>query len=354
MRTRFGRPGHRFLAVGLLLISTCVGGCAAAGTSLLPSSPSSASLASPGDMQGSFATSVTVPAGGSVDVPLTFEGSARAIITVSAPDQSIGASFAGTSLTGSGSGSIGADLSNPIDGPLHITNSGTSDQVVGVLVMVETARNLTITPSATNVSNGQTVSLDIVLTQAVSGDVVQADLEDPAGVHTPITLTQAGDGHWTGQVTPTVGGTNTVNAWTSGNGIRRAQALLFVTSGTVVLGQGFTEHLVTNANGLADQLVLTINVTVAKAAPYGVRAHLVDATGESVAAFYRPYSLVSGKQTVDLIFRGADIYKSGRSGPYRLLDVMITSHPDTSDENLEAKTSDMGATQPYDVQLFLH
>jgi hypothetical protein len=305
-------------------------------------------------MQGSFATSVTVPAGGSVDVPLTFEGTARAVISVSAPDQSIGATFAGSSLTGGGSGSISADLSNPVDGPLHITNSGTSDRVVGVLVMVETARNLTITPSATHVSNGQTVSLDIVLTQAVSGDVVQADLEDPAGAHTPITLTQAGDGHWTGQVTPTVGGTNTVNAWTAGNGIRRAQALLFVTSGTVVLGQGFTEHLVDNANGLADQLVLTINVTVAKAGSYGVRAHLVDPTGKFVAEFYRPYSLVTGKQTVDLIFRGADIYKSGRSGPYRLLDVMITSNPETSDLNLEAKTSDMGTTQPYDYQLFLH
>jgi Putative serine esterase (DUF676) len=325
------------------------------GASLSPSSPSSAPSASSDDMQGSFATSVTVPAGGSVDVPLTFEGTARAVISVSAPDQSIGATFAGTSLTGGGSGSISADLSNPVDGPLHITNSGTTDQVVGVLVMVETARNLTITPSATHVSNGQTVSLDIVLTQAVAGDVVQADLEDPAGVHTPITLTQAGDGHWAGQVTPTVGGTNTVNAWTTGNGIRRAQALLFVTSGTVVLGQGFTEHLVDNANGLADQLVLTINVTVAKAGSYGVRAHLVDTTGKFVAVNSdAPVMLSTGAQTLDVTFSGAAIYASGTSGPYHLVDVMVVSNPETTDQVLEASASDMGTTQPYDIKAFQH
>ena len=72
-------------------------------------------------MEANFGTTVTVPAGGSVDVPLSFEATSRAQIYLAASDSSIGASFGSTTLTGdlSGSegGSVGASLSNPLDGP---------------------------------------------------------------------------------------------------------------------------------------------------------------------------------------------------------------------------------------------
>ena len=101
---------------------------------------------------------MTVPAGGSVDVPLSFEGTSAAQIYLSASDSSIGASFGSTTLTGdlSGSegGSLGASLSSPLDGSLHITNSGSQSETVGVIVMIETGRKLTVTSSVSSVANG--------------------------------------------------------------------------------------------------------------------------------------------------------------------------------------------------------
>ena len=362
------RSSHAWHLVGLVLLCASLAGCTAA--SPTPSRPSSSGPAgsadsTSSDMEGSFATTVSVPAGGSVDVPLAFEGATSAGVTVSAPDSNIGATFAGTTLeglaSGSGGWSLGANLSNPVDGPLHITNSGSQSETVGVLMMIETGRKLTVTPATTIVANGQSVGLDVVLTQPVTGDSVGAELVDPAGKQTPITLTAAGSGHWTGQGTPTVGGTNTINAWTTGNGIRRTQALLNVSSGTVSLGSNFTERLNdTNGDGLSDQLILTLPITVAKAGPYRVRARLVDSTGSQVAIEWNPtpnsryYDLRSGEQPIDLTFLGADIYKSGRSGPYRLVDVMVLSNPGSVDEILEANVPDMGATQPYDYRVFAH
>ena len=300
-------------------------------------------------MQDNFGTMVTVPAGGSVDVPLSFEDTSAAQIYLAASDSSIGASFGSTTLTGdlsgSGGGSLGASLSSPVDGPLHIANSGSQSESVLVIVMIKTGRKLTVTSSVSSVANGQTVNIDVALTQPVTGDSVGAELVDPAGTRTPITLTQAGDGHWTGQVTPTVGGSNDINAWTNGNGIRRAQTILNVEGGNVTISGGFTERLNdTNADDLADQLILTLPLTVAKAGPYEVGAHLVDSSGATVAVNRDPpIELSTGAQTLQVTFDGTDIYKSGRSGPYSFLDVMISSNPLTSDPVLEASVPDMGA-----------
>lgn len=49
---------------------------------------------------------------------------------------------------------MGASLSNPLDGPLHITNSGSVSETVGVIVMIATGRKLTVTSSVSSVANG--------------------------------------------------------------------------------------------------------------------------------------------------------------------------------------------------------
>ena len=202
-----------------------------------------------------------------------------------------------------------------------------------VIVMIETGRKLTVTSSARSVANGQTVTIDVVLTQPVTGDSVGAERVDPAGTRTPITLTPAGDGHWTGQVTPTVGGGSDINAWTNGNGIRRAQTVLNVEGGYVTISGGFTERLNdTNADGLADQLILTLPVTVAKAG-IPTRPGLASSTPvgtTSPSSYDPPIELSTGAQTLQMTFDGTDIYASGQSGPYRVLDVMISSNPLTS------------------------
>ena len=124
-----------------VLMIVCLAGCTTWGSSGSPSLPTSnsASAATPSrpaaaDMQDNFGTTVTVPAGGSVDVPLSFEGTSAAQIYLAASDSSIGASFGATTLTGDLSGaeggSVGASLPNPLDGPLHITNSGSVSEAV--------------------------------------------------------------------------------------------------------------------------------------------------------------------------------------------------------------------------------
>jgi hypothetical protein len=324
-----------------------------------------ASTQSTDALQGSFSTTVSVAAGGSVDVPIAFEGSAGAAVNVYAADSNVSATFGSIALTGqatpSGGSTLSADLTSPADGSLHITNSGSQAETVAVLVMIETGRSLTVTPSTVTVTNGQTVGLDIVLTQPVAGDVVQAELVDPAGTHTSITLTPAGSGHWTGQVTPTVGGDNQVNVWTLANGIRRADVTLSVSSGTVSLSSGFTERLSdTNGDGLADALILTPTITVAQTGSYRVRATLADSSGKQFAQNSNPtassegYVLRSGSQPLDISFSGTTIFAAGISGPYHLVNVQVFYEPGNSDALLEASIPDMGATQTYDYRVFAH
>jgi hypothetical protein len=340
----------------LLLVLPGLAGCVSGNAS--PSKPVSggATLAStvPSDMQFSSGTTATVPANGYVDVPIAFEGSSVAVVAVSNENSDIGATFGGLALAPSGDGSLSVNLSSPADGPLHVTNSSGQNESVGVIVMIESGRSLAVTASPTTISAGQAVSIDVVLTQPVAGDSVGGELVDPAATHTPITLSPAGSGHWTGQVSPSVGGDNTINVWTNGNGTRRASTLVVVAGGSVTLGSGFTERLNdTNGDSLADQLIVTLPATVAKAGTYQVRARLVDSAGNQVAGSKDPaVDLQTGSQTLTLTFAGADIYSSGRSGPYRVVSLQVFSNPGTTGTQLEASATDLGATQAYGYQVF--
>jgi hypothetical protein len=368
-RTSHGRAAVLMLAVFALT------SCTAAQVTTKPtasgatsSSGSSSSVASSPltDGSGSYfnlTTKVTVPAGGSLDFPLIFEQSPSAQISVYAGDSSVSATFGGTSLSATDT-TVGrllsATPSNPADGSLHLVNPGTSDASVTVAVQIETSRHLALSGPTAPVANGATVSFEVDLTGSVAGDVVQAEYIDPAGTHTPISLTPAGSSKWTGQVTPTAGGKGTINAWTTANGVRYANCPIDVTSGTVTLSFTFTERLSdTNNDGLAEALVLSPTITVAKAGTYQVSATLTDAAGNPIVGASGPdtasgyYELTAGSQPLDLSFNGSIIYKAGISGPYHLTKVSVAlvenfqTHP-------EARVADMGATQAYDYHAFQH
>jgi hypothetical protein len=360
------------LVLGVLALAACTAGPAMTTTSTAASlSSRSSGTAAPSPLtDGSgvstvfnMAAKVTVPAGGSIDVPLAFEQSPSAQISVYAGSSSVTASFGGASLgeTQSTEGRLlSATLSSPADGSLHISNPGTSDASVTVTVQIDSGRHLTITGPTAAVANGATASFEVDLTAPVAGDVVQAEYIDPAGTHTPISLTPAGSGKWTGRVTPTVGGTGKISAWTTGNGIRLAGRMVEVTSGTVTLSPTFTERLSdTNYDGLAEALVLSPTITVTEAGSYQVRATLADSDGNPIVDLSGldtasgDYELVAGSQPLDLSFDGSTIFKSGRSGPYHLTNVSVAlvengqTHP-------EASAADMGATQAYDYHVFQH
>jgi hypothetical protein len=121
-----------------------------------------------------------------------------------------------------------------------------------------------------------------------------------------------------------------------------------VASGTVTLSSGFAERLVdSDHDGLANKLVLSPTVTVQNPGKYKVVGYLLDSTGAQIDVTGGDVDLVAGAQPLDLAFDGSTIYKSGKSGPYRLAKVAIMSGDTT-----EASAADMGLTQAHDYKVF--
>ena len=296
-----------------------------------------------------------VPAGGSIDVPLTFEGSSFGTIQLVSPSVGIIATFGGTALSGAATTYTGitTSMSNPSDGPVHVVNQGTTDATVTVIAKVETTRHVTVTPPISAVTRGGTVHFDAVVSEATDADGASAYLQDSSGVQTPVSLTKVGTGHWTGQVSPTVSGVYEIHVQTSGARVRYGTAGVSVSKGNVTFGSGFTEQLLdTDQDGLANQLVLTASVTALNPGKYSVTAHLVDAQGTEVTSAGGEVSLVAGTQPLAIKFDGASIYKSGLSGPYHLVNVTLTD--ESVDLLTEAVSGDLGATQAYDYHSFQH
>jgi hypothetical protein len=298
----------------------------------------------------------TVAAGSSIDVPIVFEGTSSARVTISASTLGVTASLAGTDLVG---GSVSgmtllqtAPLQNPADGTLHIVNPGTSASTVTIIVGISTSRHLTITPLSQTVNKGDTVSFTVSLNEPSAGEAATAYLVDPSGTKTPITLTPAGSGSWTGRTGATTSGTNKIEAQTSGDRPRYAEAGVDVASGSITIAPGFTEKLVdTDNDGLANSLRLTITVTADAPGDYVLGSTLVSSTGQEVDPGGMDLKLVAGTQQVSIDFVGEAIYNSGISGPYRLTDFSLTRLPDGA---VEAAAADLGTTQAYDYKVFQH
>ena len=296
-----------------------------------------------------------VPAGGSVDVPVTFEASSFGSVQVVSSAGGVAATFGGTALSGVTTGytSITTSVSNPTDGPVHVVNQGTTAATVTVIANVDTTRHLEVTPASSTVGKGGTVNFDAIVSEATTSDGASAYLQDPSGAKTPVVLTKVGTGHWTAQVSPTLSGTYEVHVQTTGTRVRYGTALISVSTGNVSIGSGFTEQLLdTDGDGLANQLKLTASVTALNPGSYLMTADLVDAHGTEVSSGSSgALSLVSGAQPVSIAFDGASIYKSGLSGPYHFVNITLTNESDGLQQAAEA---DLGATQAYDYHTFQH
>jgi hypothetical protein len=348
------------LAFCVMAVGACVGPAAS------PSSRPATQLTKTGialesqpahDMYVNLQIDQVVPAGGSVDVPLAFEGSTLALVTGSTSSPGISVAYAGAALpsySANGATAFSKSVEDPIDGPLHITNTGATQATVTVIVQVDTSRYLTITPSANTVAKGAGLSFDVTLSEATSADEASAYLADPNGMKTPITLTKLGTGHWSGQVSPTVGGANSIYVQTSGGPLRFESSEISVITGDVTFAPGFTERLIdTDHDGLANTLELTVTVTTNKAARYDIVAHLVDSAGKAIDVAPGDVSLVAGTNQVPIAFDGSTIYKSGLSGPYRLVNVTL-GDSSVMPAVTVAAANDLGATQAYNYQVFQH
>jgi hypothetical protein len=299
----------------------------------------------------------TIPAGGSQQIQIPFEGAGEATIEV-VGDAPFSAAIGGTTIPADGL-RMGLPraylrLSNPVDGLLQVTNTGTAPGHIVSIVRILTTRHLTIGPSnGPVVAKGVPVSLTFVVSDPVTGEAVSAVSEDPAGVRTPLTLVPAGAGHWTAQFSSTVAGEHDIIAETTGAGSQRTgTTVVQVLSGDVTLGSSFTERLDdTDGDGLANALVLSPTVTVTTAGTYDAVADLVDDAGTTIVSVTGVRTLVAGAQPLDLSFDAARIFANGRPGPYHLRNIYISGgNPNT----LKATAADLGATQAYDVNVFQH
>jgi hypothetical protein len=348
------------LALCLVAVAACVGPAASLSTApaTQPAKTGTALESQPThDMYVNLQIDQVVPAGGAVDVPLAFEGASLAVVTAYTSSTGVTAGFAGSALPGYSANGVAAfsqSVTNPTDGPLHITNTGPTQATVTVIVQVDSSRYLTITPAATSVAKGASLGFDVTLTEATSADGASAYLADPNGVKTPIALTKLGTGHWSGLVSPAVGGTNTIYVQTSGDRLRYESRDISVMTGDVSFGPGFTERLVdTDHDGLANTLELTVTVTATKAGRYWLASHLVDSTGKEITVAGGDEHLVAGTNQVPIDFNGSTIYKSGLSGPYRLVNLNLED-TNASPFVTVARASDLGITENYDYQVFQH
>ena len=354
-RTRWGLIVTGLL--GALVLVGCLGFVGPDRDATAQASKTPAAASPTGDsMDMLVIPSYGVAAGLSRDVPLGFEGTTSARIQLMAASSPITATINGTTvpLIGSSNGisTYALTLANPVDGPVHITNTGTADAIVSFLVSIQTTRHLSVQPPPTPVAKGAPVTIDVVLTNPVAGDAVAVEEVDLSGTSTPLTLVPAGSGHWTAQFSSSVAGSHEFYARTTGSGPARiGSASVMVVSGAVSLGSGFSERLDdTNGDGLAEALVLSPTIAVTAAGSYDVNADLVDGSGALIDRTTGQRTLALGSQALDLTFNGGRIFAAGSAGPYHLANVSIYQNSYV----LAARAADLGPTQPYDFRLFQH
>ena len=340
----------RLLVVFLSIV--VVAGCASAPSQ--SSRTSAASASGNAELVTAKVLVQSVAASGTLDIPLAFEQSSEAVVTLYTESESVSASIGGLDLAVSASSAqraLEAVLTSPSDGTLHVTNSSGSVAQVSLVVTIQSSRSLTVTTSSSAYSHGAQVSLDVVLTEPDPADSPVAQLVGPSGDQAPITLTKVDAGHWTGQATPSAGGDYSILASVSGTRPRYAGHHFTVASGSVSLGSGFAQRLVdTDGDGLANQLILSPTVTVATSGTYSVVGTLVDASGSKINVAGGDVALTTGSQPFDLVYSGSVIYDSKKSGPYRLINVSVLSSAGV----VEARASDMGQTDAYDYHQFQH
>jgi hypothetical protein len=252
---------------------------------------------------------------------------------------------------GGGFSSWELSLNSPADADLTITNTSTIPVDVDATVSLATRRTLTVSSPVTAVA-GVEVTVEVSLTEAASGEEPSAFLVDETGARTPIALTAAGPGRWSGTVAPPHEGSYRVAATVGGDRPRSGVDLLTASSGDVRLGGSFQEALVGNEDGIADGLRITIPFTTRTAGTFVINGTLRDSSGLHVAQGTGRTTLkVAGSGSIDVDFDGADIFRSRTSGRYRLTDVVLFQ-PDKG-LTIEDRDDDMGLTAAsYDAGAF--
>jgi pimeloyl-ACP methyl ester carboxylesterase/chitodextrinase len=299
--------------------------------------------------------SVVIPAGGSADLQLAFEATTTAQITAFTGDPTVTATFGGSALPASSFFDVPvrqAVINNPVDGPLRLSNPTTSTKSVLVLVSIASARRLAITSSPGLALVGQSVTVLVTLDGSYPGETPSAFVMDESGTATTLSLNPLGPGQWSAQYTPMIPGFLRLSASSVEPGSRFASAVTSVSGGRATIGSGFTEQLLGTEDGLADQLLISVPISVQSAGTYRLAADLLATDGSTVGTANAVAPLGTGSHSIDLAFAGRPIFDSAVSGPYRLANVTLSN--EGSSMLIEDQRADLGLTNPYDYRAFQH
>ncbi len=299
---------------------------------------------------------VQVPAGGTAVIDLQFESVEEAtVVVISDHLDAISATLAGATFEPSKlleTDVLAAALTAPSDGQLQLTNTGTELASVVALVGVPSGRSLAVAASSNLVGPNSPVDLTVTLSETGSGETLTAEVQSPSGSIIPVTLAPTGTGTWGGTFTPSESGAYMVTAWVEGSRPRFDSAMFSVTSGQAQLTGAFSEGTDGADDGIADALVVAPEVTTPVAGGYRLSADLADASGAIIASAGTAANLAAGSSTVELAFSGRSIFNSGTSGPYRIVNVVLSrNEPGMA---LEDQVDELGSTAAYDYRSFDH
>ncbi|WP_438019872.1 discoidin domain-containing protein [Sorangium sp. So ce315] len=205
---------------------------------------------------------------------------------------------------------------------------------------------------------GQTAALDITLSEAPQAASVVAKVVRADGATDTVTFVHQGAGRFEGSyAVPAASGYARIEWSASGT---RSGGAAFERSGTqlvqigssgLTLGSGTTDlaRARTDGSGLNDALIVTVGVTSTFDGDAAVSADLVKGT-TIVASTVASRHVVPGSNTVDLVFSGEEIYRSGQSGPYTLTNLKLVDK--RSAPLLAAEATGVHTTAAYSAASF--
>lgn len=173
-----------------------------------------------------------VGANSSAAFPVRFEGSAEGglVVFVDKVDE-VTATFVGVRLEPTdllGSGVLQATLHSPKDGEIQVTNASSSSTTVSVMILLKTARRLSVTTSPESAPAGRPVNIAVELSEPAPEDAPCALVKNEHGVETQVELERARSGSWTATYVPPAAGGYVIDVWVAEPRPRFAEAGLLV------------------------------------------------------------------------------------------------------------------------------
>lgn len=222
------------------------------------------------------------------------------------------------------------ELTNPAAGTYTVRVKTATADFYGLQAWTTGGSTLSASLANDTIEVGGTGDLTASLVDAsgnpVSGAQVTAQLYQPSGASSTVTLTEGAPGSYTGSVTSSESGLHVLVVRSLKDGEQRASTteLTVVPAGLslTVAGESTVDS---NGDALANSLVINLASTVPASGLYILSGDLYDGQGQLIERQSVSQSATAGQATFALSFDGQAIYDHGADGPYTLTDVVLVA-----------------------------